>query len=235
MAATPKPVTVPAPSSDQVVTLPKPTNSSPQVTNTTDRSMLLRVISTLNWIVCPGMENPSIAMKCITQMPVMPSETAAAASRPSRVRPVLTLARVVQRRARNDPIKDIIKASAGVTSPTEKLWTVSIRLISGNHAATRSRDQAMGQPTPGKGLVTQYPATTLSHPQIGANRLTSRLTHQRPRFDPCLLHRSVTGALDQVTGGGQPVSDYLGQSVIDAMRRRAVVARYPGGQAAIGD
>ena len=45
------------------------------------------VTGTLYEICCPGMVNPSIAMKCIAQMPVAPMAVAAMASHRARARP----------------------------------------------------------------------------------------------------------------------------------------------------
>jgi hypothetical protein len=56
-------------------------------------------------------------MKCITQIPVTPSDIAATRSQPLRVEPLLARARLVQRKARNEPRKDMRYARAGVSKP----------------------------------------------------------------------------------------------------------------------
>jgi hypothetical protein len=46
-------------------------------------------------------------MKCMTQMPVIPMATPATSSQPIRELPALALARVAQRRPRNEPTNDM--------------------------------------------------------------------------------------------------------------------------------
>src|SRR6266699_2958398 len=79
-------------------------------------------------MVSPGIVNPSIAMKCITQIPVMPIEMPATISHLARAGPVLTRDLLVQRKPRNEPRNDIRYARAGVSKPYEKLWIVSMRI-----------------------------------------------------------------------------------------------------------
>jgi hypothetical protein len=55
----------------------------------------------------PGMVKPSMAMKCITQIPSVPIDTPANSSQRTRGHPVQALARVLQRRPRNAPMQDI--------------------------------------------------------------------------------------------------------------------------------
>jgi hypothetical protein len=50
---------------------------------------------------------PSIAMKCIDQMPAAPSEMAARISQQARAPPVCALALVTQRNPRNAPRQDM--------------------------------------------------------------------------------------------------------------------------------
>jgi hypothetical protein len=60
-------------------------------------------------------------MKCITQIPVTPRDTAATRSQPRRAEPVLARALLVHRKARNEPRNDMRYAKAGVSKPYEKL------------------------------------------------------------------------------------------------------------------
>ena len=59
----------------------------PMATTTTATSRLARVTGTLYMICCPGMVKPSMAMKCMVQMPVAPMATDASSSQMARVRP----------------------------------------------------------------------------------------------------------------------------------------------------
>jgi hypothetical protein len=58
-------------------------------------------------MVSPGIVNPSMAMKCIAQIPVTPIDTAANNSQRTRADPRQAKARVVHRRPRNEPMQDI--------------------------------------------------------------------------------------------------------------------------------
>ena len=65
------------------------------------------VSGTLYRIGWPGMVKPSIAMKCIAQMPVAPRETEASSSHRARWAPAWARARVTQRRPMKAPRQDI--------------------------------------------------------------------------------------------------------------------------------
>jgi hypothetical protein len=58
-------------------------------------------------MVSPGIVNPSMAMKCIAQIPVIPIDTPASSSQRARGHPRWALARAVHRRPRNAPMQDI--------------------------------------------------------------------------------------------------------------------------------
>jgi hypothetical protein len=68
-------------------------------------------------MVSPGMVKPSMAMKCITQMPVIPIEPAPSSSQRTLEPPELTCDRLVERRPRNEPTTDIRYARPGVSRP----------------------------------------------------------------------------------------------------------------------
>src|SRR5260370_18260052 len=115
MMATPQPVTKPPSSS--LPCMPAPTRNSPIPTTTTATNALNNVSGRLYKIVTPGTVNPSIAMKCITQIPVAPIDTAPSSSQLIRDEPVDALARAVLRRPRNAPVQDIVYANAGASGP----------------------------------------------------------------------------------------------------------------------
>jgi len=69
-------------------------------------------------------------MKCITQMPVVPSDTAARTSQRTRAARWCAYARVVHRSAMNAPRQDMAYAVTGVSAPKAKLWTVSTQAFS---------------------------------------------------------------------------------------------------------
>src|SRR5215472_15363501 len=73
----------------------------------------------------PGMANPSIAMKCMTQIPQAPIETAAKISQRALAGPSWARALVTQRSPRNAPRQDMTYASAGLNTPLAKLCTVT--------------------------------------------------------------------------------------------------------------
>ena len=106
MPATPIPMIVPPSSSGRGPSAPKPTMSSPTATTMTATSMLRIVTGTLYWIICSSMVNPSIAMKCMTQMPVTPIDTAASSSHLARDAPSMARARLVHCRPRKQPRHD---------------------------------------------------------------------------------------------------------------------------------
>ncbi len=68
-------------------------------------------------MVWPGMVNPSMATKCMTQIPVVAIDTVASSSHRTRGAPCEARARVVQRSPRKQPRVDITKPSTGVTGP----------------------------------------------------------------------------------------------------------------------
>jgi hypothetical protein len=72
-------------------------------------------------MVSPGIVNPSMAMKCIVQIPVVPIDTPASSSQRVRDRPWWARARVAQRRPRKAPRHDIRNPRPGVSKPYEKL------------------------------------------------------------------------------------------------------------------
>ncbi len=55
----------------------------------------------------PGIVNPSMAMKCMTQIPVVPIDTAASTSQRARAAPVWARAREVHLSPRKAPRTDI--------------------------------------------------------------------------------------------------------------------------------
>ncbi len=64
-----------------------------------------------------GMVNPSIAMKCMTQIPQAPIATAARISQRALERPSWARALVTQRSPRNAPRQDMAYPSAGLNTP----------------------------------------------------------------------------------------------------------------------
>ena len=62
----------------------KPTMNRPIATTTTETAKLAMVSGTLYRMVWPEIVKPSIAMKCIAQMPVAPRDTAASTSHRAR-------------------------------------------------------------------------------------------------------------------------------------------------------
>ena len=60
----------------------------PMATTTTATTRLIRVIGMLYIISCPGIVKPSMATKCMTQMPVAPMATDAISSQAARAAPV---------------------------------------------------------------------------------------------------------------------------------------------------
>src|SRR5262249_31757928 len=84
---------------------------------------------------------------------------------PLRVFPVLALALLVQRRARNEPRNDMRYARPGVSMPYEKLWTVSTRLISEilGHRLSPTSDLTLANR-----LVTRLPGKTREQSQNGS-------------------------------------------------------------------
>ncbi|MQY31650.1 hypothetical protein NRB56_72590 [Nocardia sp. RB56] len=82
MAATPRPVTAPPAGSAQGRYFHRVTIVSPHQTTTIAMTALASVSGTLYRICAASIENPSMATKCMTQMPVPPMETAAAISQP---------------------------------------------------------------------------------------------------------------------------------------------------------
>jgi len=67
--------------------LPKPTMNRPAPTTATASSMDAMVVTTLYLIGSPGMVKPSMAMKCMAQIPTAPMATAARTSQRARARP----------------------------------------------------------------------------------------------------------------------------------------------------
>ena len=72
-------------------------------------------------MVSPGMANPSMAMKCITQIPVVPMDRAASVSQRARAAPWWARARVVHRSPRKQPTHDTTYERAGFRAPLAKL------------------------------------------------------------------------------------------------------------------
>ena len=81
--------------------------SRPTLTTTTAITMLKIVTGTLYPMAWPGMVNPSMAMKCMPQIPGTPRDTAASSSQRTRARPCTSRARVVHRRPRKQPRQDM--------------------------------------------------------------------------------------------------------------------------------
>ncbi len=79
--------------------------------------MLATVIGTLYRMILPGIVKPSMAMKCMTQIPVTPIEIAPTRSQRTRAAPVQARDRAVHRRPRNEPRNDIRYARTGVSAP----------------------------------------------------------------------------------------------------------------------
>src|ERR1700748_224859 len=69
MLATPSPIIVPPSSSGQLPARPNPTMNTPIPTTTTAITMEKMVTGTLYLMGSPETANPSMAMKCITQIP----------------------------------------------------------------------------------------------------------------------------------------------------------------------
>lgn len=89
-------------------------------TTTTARIAEAAVSGTSYRITEPCTEKPSMAMKCIVQMPVPPIANAAPTSQNLVSRPRVSRAREVSRRPSIDPTLDMMYASTGVNSPKEK-------------------------------------------------------------------------------------------------------------------
>jgi hypothetical protein len=87
MAATPTPMITPPASSLGHPPSPKPTMNRPMPTTATASSIDPMVIGTLYRIGSPGTEKPSIAMKCMAQIPTAPMDTAARTSQRARAAP----------------------------------------------------------------------------------------------------------------------------------------------------
>ena len=92
MAATPTPMITPPPASRAHRSLPltssKPTMNRPVPTTATASSIDPTVCGTLYRIGSPGTLKPSIAMKCMAQIPTAPMATAARPSQRARAIPV---------------------------------------------------------------------------------------------------------------------------------------------------
>jgi hypothetical protein len=126
MVATPIPMMAPVTSSGPGPSGRNPTISRPMLTTITAMSMEPIVTITLYLMACPGIVKPSIAMKCMTQMPVVPIESPPSSSQRAFARPVSAVARDVHCRPRKQPRHDIRYARTGVSRPSEKLWTVTM-------------------------------------------------------------------------------------------------------------
>ena len=107
MAATPAPMITPPVTRRGQPPLPKPTMNSPAPTTATASSMDPMVSSTPYRIGSPGIEKPSIAMKCMDQIPTAPMDTAASVSQRARAAPWYARARITQRSPRKEPRHDI--------------------------------------------------------------------------------------------------------------------------------
>ena len=117
MVATPHPMIAPPTSSGQVRARLKPTMNTPIPTTITASSMEKMVTGTLYRMVWPGMVNPSMATKCITQMPVVAMARAATVSQRARAAPCTARARVVQRSPAKQPTHDTTYARSGFSAP----------------------------------------------------------------------------------------------------------------------
>jgi len=96
---------------------PKPTMNRPMPTTAIAINIDPMVIGMLYRICCPGIVKPSMAMKCIVQIPVAPTHTAARHSQRDRSRPVYARALVTQRSPRKAPRQDTAYARAGFNRP----------------------------------------------------------------------------------------------------------------------
>jgi len=89
MAAMPTPMITPPISSRRCNSpVPKPTKNRPAPTTPTASSMDAMVSSTLYRIGSPGIVKPSIAMKCMDQIPTAPMDTEARTSQRARAAPL---------------------------------------------------------------------------------------------------------------------------------------------------
>lgn len=107
MHATPIPMIRPPVSRGTSPSPPNPTMSRPTATTTTEISMLRIVTGTLYRMVSPGMLYPSMATKCMVQIPATPMDRAASSSQRTREAPRTARARVVHRRPRKQPRHDM--------------------------------------------------------------------------------------------------------------------------------
>src|SRR5262245_2010389 len=117
MLATPSPVISPPRHSAPACAPAYATTKSPTPTTTTATSALKSVSPTSYLIVVPGKLNPSMAIKCMTQTPVPPIDSAASINQALRDDPEEPCARAVHSRPSADPMHDITYASAGVSTP----------------------------------------------------------------------------------------------------------------------
>jgi hypothetical protein len=108
MLATPNPVTAPPINKVDCRDPPKPTVNNPAPTTTTAVSALTKVNGTSYRIVARGMLNPSIAMKCMTQIPVPPIDSAPRTSQEPREAPVAARALAVKSRPSSEPTHDMM-------------------------------------------------------------------------------------------------------------------------------
>src|SRR4051812_48802132 len=108
-----------------------PNTSNPQNTADTDSSAE-RAVRTMSYRTgSPGVEKPSIAMKCMTQMPTPPIDTAASASQVSRVR-ALSVVRAcsVQASPSAQPTTEVKYASTTSQWPIAKSsWSMCISVL----------------------------------------------------------------------------------------------------------
>ena len=86
-------------------------------TITTAAARLPNVMGTSYRIVVPGTSNPSMAMKCMSQMAVPPMATAARASQRARRPGSDSRARAVSTRPNSEPMNDMTYAMIGLIGP----------------------------------------------------------------------------------------------------------------------
>jgi hypothetical protein len=117
MAATPTPVNVPPVTIFQTAGRPMPTVYRPRLTITTATPKLAAVTPTSYRTTDSGTSKPSIAMKCMSQMPVPPIATAAIVNQRTLLAPVDERDRSVSVSPSRLPRNDSAYASTGLIQP----------------------------------------------------------------------------------------------------------------------